>query len=254
MGLRRYGVGVTSSRRALFQVDVVHPGSAEMQDVLEFEASQFGAHYGETAQTLSDSFSAFEISAMFVRVRNGAGEVVGMARMIGPSAAGLPAIHDVALPVWGLSPTEVVAELGCVPATTWEIGTITAHSGIPALACWHGVLRLLQVNEVSVVVAMLDDRVRAILNGRLHLLVTPIPGSFSAPYYGSPATTPIYARVQQVLARQCQLARPMWDLVTCGIGLPIHPLTDDEIRAPARFAALAAAAQLVRAESAEAVD
>jgi hypothetical protein len=250
----RYGMRVASIGRAQFQIDVVTPQSPEVLGVLDFEALQFGAHYGETAQTLAESFAPFIEATMFVRVRNAAGEVVGMARMIGPSAAGLPAIHDVALPGWRLRPEEVVAELGCDPASTWEIGTITALSGVPALASWHAVLFLLQVNRVGIVVAMLDDRVGAILNGRLKLRVSTMPGAVSAPYYGSPASTPIYARVEEVLARQCQEARAMWDLVTCGIGLPINALTDDQVRAPAAFADLAASAWLVGPRPVEARD
>jgi hypothetical protein len=228
----------------VLQVDVVVRESVEAAAVLDFEAAQFGARYGETPQTLAVSFEPFVSSMVFVRVRDERGTVVGMARIIGPSAAGLPAVHDLALPVWGLDPREVVAVAGFDPQSTWEIATITALPGPAAQACWHGVLRLLRVNRVSVVVAMLDDRVKAIVNSHMQMRVTPMPGAFSGPYYGSPATTAVYAEVEAVLARQRLVARPIWDLVTAGIGLPIRAVTDDQFRVPDSIIGLARDARL----------
>jgi hypothetical protein len=190
------------------------------------EADIFLQWYGNTRKQLADEYDRYEASSVFVALADEGDDVLGIVRFVVPGVAGLKTLNDVARPPWNALPTRSAAAARIDPATTWDCATMGLRSERSrsrstaklSLALYHGLLLALRVNQVHTVIAVLDERARRLLSS-VGLILHPIPGTDTAPYLGSAASTPVFAHLAAGLDRQRRLAPEAHRLVTLGIGL-----------------------------------
>lgn len=194
------------------------------------EADTFGHWYGNTRQELSLEYGPYEPASVFVTVSAG-DDVVAACRLVTPGPQGLKSLVDVGRSPWAVDGGRAAAAAGIDPSTTWDIATLGVRPGLPGpstmrvATLYHGIFQALQANRVSAVVAILDDRVRRLM-GSIGVVLHTLPGTRTAPYLGSAASTPVYGRCASVLGTQRRLSPDAHRLVTTGSGL-------DGVRVPA---------------------
>lgn len=203
---------------------VFNPTGRVLSAARRCEADIFLQWYGNTRKQLADEYERYEASSVFVALADERDDVLGIVRFVVPGAAGLKTLNDVGLPPWNALPVRSAAAAGIDPTTTWDCATMGLRSDRSrstaklSLALYHGLLLALRVNQVRTVVAVLDVRARRLLSS-VGLVLHPIPGTTTAPYLGSAASTPVFAHLGAGLDRQRRLAPEAHRLVTLGIGL-----------------------------------
>jgi hypothetical protein len=209
----------------------VDPKGPMREATIACEEGVFFDRYGLAPAELATYHAPFDRSSTFLTLANDAtGEVVAMARMVYPSAAGLTTMADIGKEPWNVDATASLAATGLPPDKVWDIATlavrgpVTRRSYLYAAALYHGMLKVCAVNDVRGVVAVLDERVRRMLSA-LSLPFHVMPGTFTAQYFGSSATTPVWTNLADMLAHQRLKAPESYRLVTLGVGL-------DGIRVP----------------------
>jgi hypothetical protein len=98
-----------------------------------------------------------------------------------------------------------------------------------ASALFHGLTKVSAVNRVDWMIAVLDRRARALMAAQ-GLEVHALPGTGPAPYLGSPSSTPVFAGMAALLARQRQVDPQAHRTLAFGRGLD-----DVALPAPDRF-------------------
>jgi len=180
--------------------------------------------YGNTRQQLADEYDRYESTSVFVALADERDDVLGIVRFVVPGVAGLKTLNDVGLPPWNALPVRSAAAARIDPTTTWDCATMglradrSQSTARLSLALYHGLLLALRVNQVHTVIAVLDERARRLLSS-VGLVLHTIPGTTTAPYLGSAASTPVFAHLAAGLDQQRRLAPEAHRLVTLGIGL-----------------------------------
>jgi hypothetical protein len=207
------------------------PAGALLESTLDCENDVFVDRYGEERTALEGYHAPFTGASTFLSLADEDGRVLAMARLVFPSPAGLITLVDIADDPWKADADAVLAATGLDPARVWDVSavcvrqTARGQSALFAAAIYHGMIKAMQVNRVQGFLAMLDVRVRRILN-MLGVVLHPLPGIETRPFWGSPATSPSYAHLDSLLAWQRTSAPDAYRLVTLGVGL-------DGIRVPA---------------------
>ena len=197
---------------------------------LDCENEVFAARYGEDPQALDGYHAPYVGSSTFLCVADQEGEVVAMARLVFPSPAGLITLVDISEEPWHANAEATFAQTGLDPVRTWDLATVAVRkapggqTAMFAAAIYHGLIKALQANRVEGFVAVLDVRMRRILN-MLGVVLHPLPGIEPLPYWGSPLSSPSYAHLDTLLDQQRRTSPDGYRLVTLGIGL-------DGIRVP----------------------
>lgn len=187
------------------------------------EADVFREWFGNTAEQLEAEYARYEDSSVFVVVADEQDEVHGAMRLIRPGATGLKALHDIARAPWSVDPAAALAGAGLDPATTWEIASLgvrreaRARGRGPFDALLYAVLAGMPANGADAVVAILDDSVNRVVAAS-GLTMRPLPGTGSAEYLGSPASTPVYAS-RATVAREV-VAPDVYRRTRLGIDIP----------------------------------
>jgi hypothetical protein len=201
-----------------------------LRATLDCENDVFVDRYGEEREALEGYHAPYTGASTFLSLADADGYVVAMARLVYPSPAGLITLADIAEEPWHADSDAVLAETGLDAARTWDLSAVCvrkASGGQTALfaaAIYHGLIKALQANRVEGFVAMLDARVRRILN-MMGVVLHPLPGIETLPFWGSPASTPSYAHLATLLSHQRRTAPDAYRLVSLGVGL-------DGIRVP----------------------
>ena len=208
---------------------------ALLESARECEAEVFLRWFGNTRQQLADEYGPYEDSSVFLVLADERDEVLGAVRLLVPGGrAGLKTLADVGREPWGVDGGRVAAAAGIDLRSTWEVATLGVRGGRTAnrvqlsLALYHGLMTVAQVNRMSSFVAVLDERVRRLL-GSVGILTRQLPGTATAPYLGSTASTPVYAHFTPMLDNQRREFPDAHRLVTLGTGL-------DGIAVPSREA------------------
>ncbi len=211
----------------------VNPTGELLEAARECEAEIFQRWYGNSRRQLDAEYGPYEhATAFIVLCREGDGgtmvvdglEVVGVTRVIRPNSRGLKTFTDVALPPWEVDPDRASRAAGLDPATTWEVATIGVRSGRGlagrqcAAALYHGLVLAGRVNDVHALVAVLDEKVRGMLEAA-GLGMQALPGTKPMPYLGSAASTPVFGELAAMLSRQRRHSPEAYRLVTLGVGL-----------------------------------
>jgi hypothetical protein len=202
----------------------------------ECEAEVFYAHFGNTAQDLADAYGKYESSTHFMAVVDPTGQVLGAARLIFPGPVGLKTLDDVAEQPWGIDPRRAAEQAGLDLARTMDGTTFAVRDGLRrqgfaiSHALLYGMFAGMAANRIRSLVAMVDSVVIGLLR-ELGLIFETIPGTTSQPYFGSAATTPMYAHLAALMATQQQLAPSAHRAIGQGIGLAgVEVPSKDELR------------------------
>jgi hypothetical protein len=181
--------------------------------------------YGDTPEDIEAAYGAYLDQTAFLSVVvTETDQVIGFARLIAPGALPAKTLVDLARPPWGLDVARSIAAAGIEVAGTWDIATLGVRPGLPhgramaAVAVYHGVLATLRVNQVTSLVAIVDQRVRRLL-AAVGLSCQTLPGAAPALYMGSPACVPVYAHVAATLDEQRRRDPDAYRLITIGSGL-----------------------------------
>ncbi|WP_199424151.1 hypothetical protein [Actinotalea solisilvae] len=205
---------------------------------LACEAAVFHAAYGNTRAELDAEYGPYDDDSVFLVVA-AQDDVVGAVRLLPPGgAAGLKTLVELEREPWRVDGARAAAAAGLDLATTWEVATLGVRrgtgtsTGLLAAALYHGLIAVCRANAMSAYVAVLDERVRRML-GAVGLASRALPGTTTAPYLGSAASTPVYTVCAPTLDAQRTRFPDAHRLVTLGIGLDgvdVPPL--EEFRVP----------------------
>ncbi|MFL6100787.1 MAG: hypothetical protein ACJ71T_12625 [Actinomycetales bacterium] len=209
------------------------PDGALLESTLDCEYDVFAERYGEDRSALEHYHSPFYAASTFLSLADSQGDVVAMARLVYPSPAGLITTRDVAGEPWNVDARASLAAAGLDPARTWDVSTVCARkssrgqTALLAAAIYHGLIKTMRANRVDGFTAMLDARIHRILN-MLGVVMHPLPGVETLPFWGSPATTPAYANFNQLIDGQRRMSPDAYRLVTLGVGLDGIRIPDNE--------------------------
>jgi aromatic-L-amino-acid/L-tryptophan decarboxylase len=207
--------------------------AAPDSEILACESHVLGQRYGNTADELREAYGPYEDVTVYLAVREAAGRVLGWARMITPGSLQLKTVADASRAPWDVDVHGAAAELGIDLHRAWDVTTIGvrrelgAAGSIVAAALYHGVIRATRANGVAWILAMLDIRVRTLLD-RVGLVMHPMPGAVPRPYFGSPATIPTYAHMERMVLGQRHEYPESYRRITLGLGLDGIAVPSDE--------------------------
>ncbi len=189
------------------------------------EAEVFLSWYGNTREQLADEYGPYEDSSVFLAVADETDDVLAAVRFLAPGgAAGLKTLVDIAGEPWCVDGRRAAAAVGMDLTSTWEVATMGARRGTAgggtrlALALYHGLMTVARVNEMSTCVAILDERVRRLLNS-VGIIMNALPGTRAAPYLGSTASLPVHTHYPTMRDNQRRQFPDAYRLVTLGTGL-----------------------------------
>ena len=197
---------------------------ALLDSALECEAEVFLRWFGNTREELALEYGPYEPDSVFLAIADEDDEVVAAVRLIAPGGSGFKTLADVGREPWGVDGLRSAAAVGMDLSTTWEVGTLGvrashAQSGTRlSLALYHGLMTVAQVNHMSTFIAILDERVRRLLSS-VGIITRALPGTRTAEYLGSTASTPVYAHFAPMLENQRREFPDAHRLVTLGVGL-----------------------------------
>ena len=196
-----------------------------LESARDCEAEVFLRWFGNTRGQLDEEYGAYEDCSVFLALADRHDDVVAAVRLLVPGGrAGLKTLVDVARGPWNVDGARAAAAVGIETGSTWEVATLSVRSGSAAdgqrfsLALYHGLMTIARVNRLSSFVAILDERVRRLL-GSVGIATRPLPGTTTAPYLGSAASTPVYAHFLPLLEQQRRKFPEAYRLVTLGVGL-----------------------------------
>jgi hypothetical protein len=200
------------------------PVGSLLASARDCEAEVFLKWFGNTAEQIDQEYDPYEDNSVFLVLAD-RDEVVAAVRLLAPGGrSGLKTLADVGREPWGVDGARAAAAVGMDLRSTWEIATLGARRGTAAngqrlsLALYHGLITVARVNRMSSFVAILDERVRRLLDS-VGILTRPLPGTTTAPYLGSQASTPVYVHCAPTLENQRKHFPDAYRLVTLGIGL-----------------------------------
>lgn len=211
---------------------VFDPTGDLLEATRECEADIFLQWYGNTRAQLAAEYDPYEQDSVYVALADGA-VVHASVRLLAPGSVRPKVLDDLERPPWELDAERSAAAVGLDLSSTWEVATLgvrpasTRRSPVLALALYHALVTAARVNRASAFIAILDQRVRSLLDA-VGIVTQPFPGASTAPYLGSPHSTPVHARIAPMLDRQRRDLPDAHRLVTLGIGLDGIVVPDDE--------------------------
>ncbi len=212
----------------------VNPTGDLLAAARECEAEVFLHWYGNTPEQLADEYGPYEDASVFLAITDSHDDVVAAMRLLTPGgSAGLKTLQDVAGAPWHVDGSRVAAAADLDLTTTWEIATLTsrrvqaASQLRNAMALYHGFSHVSRVNSMSAFVAILDSRVRRLLD-QVGYVTQNLPGTRPGPYLGSESSVPVFANMARMVGAQRREHPEAFALVTMGIGLDGIDVPPDE--------------------------
>ncbi|WP_225754440.1 hypothetical protein [Actinotalea sp. Marseille-Q4924] len=188
------------------------------------EAEVFLRWYGNTREQLADEYGPYEDSSAFLCIADEHGDVLAAARLLAPGgSSGLKTLTDVGREPWYVDGARSARAAGAELDTTWDVATIGVRrqsndTARLSLALYHGVVNVCRANGMSGFVAVLDERVRRLLDS-VGIVTRTLPGASTAPYLGSPQSTPVYVLRSAIFDQQRREFPDAYRLITLGHGL-----------------------------------
>lgn len=210
---------------------VFDPVGRDREAAAGCEADVFFERYGESRELLDAFFRPHDRATAWLALIDTDGSAVASARLVVPSDVPLNWDVCVAGDPWHMDPVGALEACGLDRSSTWDVASISVRRrsrGSGALwtaALCHGLFRVAQENEVSGTVAVLNEPARHLLDST-GIVYSTVPGATTLPFLGSPASTPVFADMQAMVANQRRLFPEAHRLITLGKGL-------DGIRVPA---------------------
>lgn len=205
----------------------------------ECEAEVFAQWFGNTRAQFAEEYAPYESNSVFVALADEHDDVVACARFLTSCRGPLKSIDDMQRAPWGIDARRSAAAVDVNLARTWDIATMGVRPGAAkeqirlAFALYHGIITSVRVNNATDIVAILDERVRHLLDS-VGIIMRPFPGAGPQPYLGSSASAPVFGRVSRCVYRQRRHFPDAYRLITLGIGLDdiaVPPRDDFRLRA-----------------------
>jgi hypothetical protein len=199
------------------------PEGELLQRARACEAEVFLRAYGNTEADFAAEYGPYDAASHFIALADGDDEIVAACRLISPSPAGLKTVNDVSRPPWGVDGERAVRAAGADPDLTWDVATIAVRqrrglTPLASAALYHGLVLATRANAVRWIVMMLDERARRLL-AIAGFVARPIPGTTTAEYLGSAATTPLVGDVATMIDNQRRGNPDAYRLMSLGAGL-----------------------------------
>jgi hypothetical protein len=188
------------------------------------EEDVFLQAFGNTRNQLEDEYGPYNDQSVFVAISDDSGHVVGACRLITPGSLGLKTLNDVGREPWGVDGLRAARAAGIDPENAWDVATLGVRRDYRgsrmsvAIALYHAIVVSTRVNEVGTITAILDDQIRHILTAA-DFIMPPLPGTRTAEYLGSPASTPVYGHCAGMVDGQRRMNPDAYRLMSLGIGL-----------------------------------
>jgi hypothetical protein len=188
------------------------------------EEDVFLQAFGNTRDQLENEYGPYNDQSVFVAVADENDNVYGACRLITPGPAGLKTLNDVSREPWGIDGLRSAKAAGVDPESTWDVATLGVRKDARgsrysvAIALYHAIVVGTRVNEVGSITAILDDGARRVLTSA-DFIMPPLPGTRTADYLGSPASTPVYGHCAGMVDGQRRMNPEAYRLMSLGIGL-----------------------------------
>jgi len=229
----------------MFHMHFDSPDHAE--EARRCEAASLAATFGITQQVLDEAYVGFEEYSVFLTISDDTGTVHAAARVILPGPAGFISLGELLTHGWNVDGYALARETGLDLTTSWEMSTFCRRPDTPggnqrALAMIHGLSLAMRANGATVLLGILNENVRSYLE-MFGLMFTTFPGTVPLPYYGSPASTPVFARHSEFLDTARRRNPEGYRLVAMGVGLDgitVPPLSEFVLRRSRRIVDLVA--------------
>jgi hypothetical protein len=196
---------------------------------LHVERSVFEESIPNAADLLVDEFGPYEHATLLLCVIDQHRRLpAAMLRLIFPSTQGLKTLNDIE-PIWGLSTAQLYERSGIEyeSAHTWDIATLAIAPEYRA-AAFQGVITMALCQTLSVLgmrceftssVAVLHLPVLRMLQWKLHRPFTEFADVEPRGYLESPASLPVWMRLEDWHQRLFERDRVLYDIMTSGTGL-----------------------------------
>lgn len=197
--------------------------SALVEGARDCERAVFLDAFGNTAQQLAAEYGPYDAQSVWLTVSDEAGIVVGECRIIVPGPAGLKSLNDLSRDPWRVDGPRAARAVGADLDRTWDIATLGVRPdqrgsrARVSLALFHGILKAGRANGARTITAIFDEPARRVVS-MLGYPLLPLPGTSTAPYLGSQASTPVYFHSRMLDAVRGN-DPDAHRLVTMGIGL-----------------------------------
>ena len=148
----------------------------------------------------------------------------GACRLITPGPAGLKTLNDLSREPWGIDGVRAAQAAGVDPQNAWDVATLGVRKDFRgssmsvAIALYHAIVVSTRVNEIGSITAILDNQIRRVLTASDYIMPG-LPGTRTAEYLGSPASTPVYGHCSGMLDAQRRQNPDAYRLMSLGIGL-----------------------------------
>jgi hypothetical protein len=202
---------------------VFDPTGDDLAAARKCEADVFLQAYGNTPEEFVLEYGPYDEQTGFLAVLEGDGHAVAAARFIAPGPAGLKTLNDVSRPPWHVDGERSARSAGVDIDRTWDIATIAVRrgegrGGLCAAALYHGLTRGAIANDIDFTVMIMDSHARRLLSS-LSMQTQVLPGTATAEYLGSPASTPLWGHVHRAMEQQRHESLDAYRLIYQGIGL-----------------------------------
>lgn len=196
------------------------------------EAEIFYKAYGNSIELLASEYAAYEDHSVFLALADSSDDVLGIVRLLAPGKR-LKTLDDLGREPWSTDAARSVAAGRIDLSSTWDVATIGVRPGQTpqrtrlSFALYHALIVMARANDVSTYMAILDERVRRLLDSVGFAMHT-MPGTSPMPYLGSQASTPVYVRLAPMLDNQRRNLPDAYRLVTLGAGLEDVAIPPDD--------------------------
>jgi hypothetical protein len=203
---------------------VFDPTGDVLSAARECELHVFARTYGNTVRELQVEYGPYENETVFLAVVDANDDVLAVCRLIVPGPAGLKSLKDAGRPPWCVDGVRAARAARIDLSRTWDVATIGVRSDrgaarlLTAAALYHGIVLAARANRVRSVVMIMDERARRLLTA-IGVRTSALPGTRAAPYLGSPASTPLYLHLAEMLDNQRRTNPEGYRLIGQGIGL-----------------------------------
>ncbi len=195
-----------------------------LEEARQCEEDVFLQAFGNTRNQLEEEYGPYNDQSVFVAVSDENGRVAGTCRLITPGPSGLKTLNDLSRDPWGLDGVRSARAAGVDPENTWDVATLGVRKDFRgssmsvAIALYHALVVSTRVNEIGSITAILDDQLRRLLTASDYIMPA-LPGTRTAEYLGSPASTPVYGHCAGMLDAQRRQNPDAYRLMSLGIGL-----------------------------------
>lgn len=188
------------------------------------EAEVFGGFFENDESLLEREYGPYEDHSKFLLVIDHENKkAAGVMRLLSNSKAGLKSVNDISQPQWGKTKDELFAENDIKQEDlerAWDIATLAVGEQYRgktsvASALYHGLYQGSLENGIKEWVAILDDKVLELLEA-LGLFFNKYKGVGSAPYLGSPGSTPVYANVKSMIDHMSEVDPRSYEYLALG--------------------------------------